>query len=71
MELLMTFDQRVRLDDDLEEQVKDYAGSHSLSIAAAIRLLLHKGLDAENGSKKLARQPDGVRAAPGGLPRAG
>ncbi len=48
----MTFDQRIRLDDDLEEQVKDYAGSHSLSIAAAIRLLLHKGLDAENGSSR-------------------
>ena len=51
MEVLMTFDQRVRFDDDLADEVKAYAESHSISIAAAIRLLIHKGLDAEKDDR--------------------
>jgi len=47
----MTFDQRVRFDDDLADEVKAYAESHSISIAAAIRLLIHKGLDAEKDDR--------------------
>lgn len=44
----MTFDQRVRLDDDLAATVRGYAEAHHISVADAIRVLISKGLAAEN-----------------------
>ncbi len=45
------FDQRIRINDRLADELKAYADHYKISVSATIRVLLHKGLDAENGSK--------------------
>lgn len=46
----MTFDQRIRLDDELTEEIRAYAAAHHIvSVAEAIRILITKGLIAEEG----------------------
>lgn len=43
----MTYDQRVRLDDDLAASVRAYAEANHISMSAAIKILLSKGLATE------------------------
>lgn len=39
---------RLEIDDDLKAQIQVYADTYGISLADAVRILLHKGLAAEN-----------------------
>lgn len=40
---------RLEIDDDLKGQIQAYADTYGISLADAVRILLRKGLAAENG----------------------
>ncbi len=46
---------RLEIDEDLRNEIQGYAGIYGISLADAVRILLRKGLGAENGSGP--RQP--------------
>jgi antitoxin component of RelBE/YafQ-DinJ toxin-antitoxin module len=49
MELLMA-QLRLEIDDELKADAQRYADRFGISLADAVRILIRKGLDAENGT---------------------